>query len=228
MVGIFHKDDQVIYCGGALISDRWVLSAAHCFIKRSANSIEAHLGEHDTSKKDKNVVRMPIIQIIQHPDFKKLGLGYDKDISLLKMRRTIVFSKYDYIRPICLPIDDRQNYDGETAIIAGWGSMGRADFQEILQKADVKVLTSKACTEIYRNHPKKRKTQITRDMICTNTENVKNGRKAPCKGDSGTDTNQRYKAVICLLLNSTNLTQGRAFRRFVRVCGHASLRKLIW
>jgi len=192
MGGIVWRGKTKIFCGGGVISDRWILSAAHCFIKNNReirpNEIEALLGEHDYATKDSKTIRMAIAQIIQHPDYQKLGRNEpNNDFSLLKMKKTIDFSKYGYIRPICLPIDNSQDYVGATATITGWGHTCKVwqlcDPSNVLRKVNVKIMGNDRCQDKYNQDYQDEKYQITDQMMCTYTDNI--DYEDSCKMDSG-------------------------------------------
>uniref|UniRef100_A0A674JFG1 Complement C2 n=1 Tax=Terrapene triunguis TaxID=2587831 RepID=A0A674JFG1_9SAUR len=93
-------------CRGSLLSDSWVLTAAHCF-----NQVT------DTSLWRVQVDKGPEISIerrIDHPWYNvtaKAGQGipeyYDYDVSLIKLQQAVQFS--GRVRPICLPCTTRAN-----------------------------------------------------------------------------------------------------------------------
>jgi len=177
-VGIVSKGSSRVWCGASLISNRWILTAAHCTRGESASGIQALLGEHDyESTKETTMVRMAISQIKDHPDYDHSTT--DIDFSLLKMKKTVDFSKYPHIRPICLPVDASKNYADFTATVSGWGTLSSGgSTTNKLREVDVKVLSNSDCKNNY-DYPS---SWITSQMLCAN---VNGGGKDACQGDSG-------------------------------------------
>merc|ERR1712013_430414 len=177
-VGIVDKGYTDVWCGASLISDRWILTAAHCTRGEKAGNIQALLGEHDySSNKETEMFRVGIAEIINHPDYHHQTT--DIDFSLLKMKKTIDFSKYSHIRPICLPADASQDYTDFTATVSGWGTLSSGgSSSKKLREVDVKVLSNSDRKNSY-SYPS---SWITSQMLCAN---VDGGGKDACQGDSG-------------------------------------------
>ena len=178
-----------MWCGASLISDRWILTAAHCTRGERAGNIQALLGEHDySSNKETEMIRVGIAEIINHPDYHHQTT--DIDFSLLKMKKTIDFSKYSHIRPICLPTDASQDYTDFTATVSGWGTLSSGgSSSKKLREVDVKVLSNSDCKNSY-SYPS---SWITSQMLCAN---VDGGGKDACQGDSGTGRISQYLNII--------------------------------
>jgi len=175
-VGIVTARSSFVWCGGSLVSNRWILSAAHCFEGVSASGIQALLGEHDyRDTTETTTVRMGISKIENHPDYDFPNY----DFSLLKMEETISFFDYLHIRPICLPVDATNDYHGFVATVTGWGhTVSGGSNSNKLREVDVNVLKNSECKNDY-GYPSN---YITDQMLCANVEG---GGKDSCQGDSG-------------------------------------------
>ena len=165
------------YCGASLITDRHVITNAHCTRSRPVDQMRIVLGLHnnchtisDCQAKGENVVT--ISNLKEHEDW--LEFNNDKDfnkeidIAILTLTNPVQFS--DKIRPICLPFGT-DSYQDSTAILAGWGLIGPNKSPKKLMEA--RMVISRSCSG---HHP----TQ-TRHICYKNNNPYRVG----CSGDSG-------------------------------------------
>jgi len=163
------------WCGGTVIGDRWILTAAHC-TESSASSIQVLLGEHDISDAtETTVVRKNVKRIIDHPSYNTNTLDYD--FALMELDTPIDFAANSHIRPACLPTGS-DSYAGFQAVVSGWGTTSSGGSQSSkLREVTVDVLSNDQCkASSYSN------SDITARMMCAA---VNGGGKDACQGDSG-------------------------------------------
>ena len=109
-------------CGGALIDNVTVLTAAHCFhLWFDPDSFVVRLGSVFWSDPDPDAVERSIARIHLHPDYK-LFVGLD-DVAVVILSEPVQFN--DVIRPICLPTGNEIERHYRQCWIAGWGVAGK-------------------------------------------------------------------------------------------------------
>lgn len=104
-------------CGGSLISDRFVLTVAHCEKSDRQSPTMVRLGDLNLKKRDKGLPELdvPIERFINHEAYNRETR--ENDIALIKMTRPVSFTKS--IRPACL--HQTKSIGKTKAVATGWG-----------------------------------------------------------------------------------------------------------
>merc|ERR1712032_1291329 len=123
--GMVWSGSSSVFCGATVISDEWILTAAHCTDGTGANEIQVLLGEHDYwDGSETNMVRMDIAEIVNHAGYDSNTV--DNDFALLRMANKLDWAANPHIRPACLPEytagGTPPTYDQWMSTVTGWGT----------------------------------------------------------------------------------------------------------
>ncbi|XP_055640443.1 CLIP domain-containing serine protease B4-like isoform X2 [Toxorhynchites rutilus septentrionalis] len=181
------------HCGGVLITKRYVLSAAHCFVglRSGWEAIKVRLGEWDfeseldCTEEDGDQHCAPPVQefdlerIMPHEGFSVRDKHKSCDIALVRLSREAEFT--NYVKPICIPepgsVNSGRLYDG-IMFASGWGKTENASSSRYKLHTSLQAADYSTCRAAYANSLQ---IMLGDGQFCAG---VNDGRDT-CNGDSG-------------------------------------------
>ena len=167
------------FCGGSLIGDRWVLTAAHCVTDFRAEEIRVRGG---STLATSGGAEVEVSAVFPHENYD--GERYKNDIALLRLAEPL---RGGGVSAIAFPTNDSAlTRPGTCSVVSGWGLVdarpaqrsrlnSRPRSSESLRAVDVPIVTTQECQQAYGE-------DVDGTQICAG---YFEGGKDSCNGDSG-------------------------------------------
>ncbi|CRL07771.1 CLUMA_CG020725, isoform A [Clunio marinus] len=153
-------------CGGFIISQDAIVTAAHCIYGRETSKYQIRAGS-DLRSQGGQII--DVKKFFLHEDYQPSG--YYNDIAIVKLEKRLTFNSKVWSIP--LPPKGYKVPDGDALLVSGWGALSwQGSSPERLQKVYVPAVSNEQCARAYSN--------IRDHKICAGAEGLDS-----CQGDSG-------------------------------------------
>ncbi|XP_063844265.1 CLIP domain-containing serine protease B4-like isoform X1 [Scylla paramamosain] len=179
-------DETDTFCGASVISDRFLITAAHCIYEAPNPVNSVRLGDinlRTDRESNSKPVDHEITLIITHPGYDPEKSMRHNDLALLMTKEKIQFN--DIVFPYC--ISDQPPAPGTLVTIAGFGLFNATTKPDHLLEANFTVMDTAECEKIYQEHDQEAFLRVRypnllqgTDIICA-TDDTSDA----CQGDSG-------------------------------------------
>lgn len=139
------------FCGGSMVLDTWVLTAAHCIHMKDPNgvyrdinpdAISVVVGTNELAPGLGDVV--PVAAVYRHPAY--VGTEFDNDIALMKLARAPK-TEYQTIKVPDAEFGDILDQPGVRTVVTGWGLIEGAQRTALMRQAEIQMMSRDMCNQ---------------------------------------------------------------------------------
>ncbi|KAK1902012.1 Ovochymase-2, partial [Dissostichus eleginoides] len=177
------------FCGGAILTEHWILTAAHCLASHSKeflSGVRVVVGEFDQRVDDEEKQAFLIKSVSVHEKYHH-ALPMNYDIALMELDQHIVLGTH--VQPICLPLPDDSIQPGTSCIMGGWGRLKeKGRVPAVLREVKLDLVDPAKCQYVLHTvrsstRPQRpARPQPAMTVLCAGPEG---GGRDACQGDSG-------------------------------------------
>uniref|UniRef100_A0A1B6G6F2 Peptidase S1 domain-containing protein n=1 Tax=Cuerna arida TaxID=1464854 RepID=A0A1B6G6F2_9HEMI len=172
MCALYYKG--YFTCGATILSEEWILTAAHCVYDRDESEFSVLTGTNNLL--DPNGIETYVSQVIIYENYQ-YTINQVDDIALLKLTVALEFD--NLTQPVTLSHPNGDPPTNSAVVVMGWGvNKYKGNPMQYLQKATIDLYSNPACQAVYEPYG----INILSTNLCAGTPD---GGIGQCTGDSG-------------------------------------------